>query len=149
MSEIHFDLKKNPVKYSYEGQDTDGNFIILAEPSLKILPKLAYFKAAFMSASVKIPDSNEAEDTKEKNASEETDPNMIVNMLYAYHDDMEELITKAKALFTKTGVAAVEGVQNLTMPILETMHPRDFERMLGVYYVNFILELTSSTEKSD
>lgn len=140
--EFDFTLSK-PVKYSYKGVDTDGTFIRLTEPTMKLMSKTVPFKAAFSAACVKIEDDKESsEDIKKDNAEKSTiDGKEMMGLLYAYTsgNEMVNLFDRARKLFLTVGVASVEGSVDLTRSILETMSPDDFENMLGEYLVNFIL----------
>ena len=136
MKEIRFTLT-TPVKFTHQGEDTDGNFITLKEPSLNLLIKLSIYKSAFYSAAARTADSDdEVTSNKEKEA---VTGEQIMSLLYMECRNMPELLKQAQSLFVTQGVASVEGVVDMTTPILKMMSIDDFERMLGEYLVNFIL----------
>jgi len=67
-------------------------------------------------------------------------------LLYSYYPDMAQLFGVAKKLFFSQGIAMVEGEQRFTGPIYDTMSIDDFEKMLGEYLVNFILQSALNPE---
>jgi len=135
MKEIRFELT-TPIKYTHQGEDTDGNFITLNEPSLDLLIKLSIYKSAFYSAAARVADDDVQETGTDK---EQATGEQIMSLLYMECPNMPELLKQAKSLFVTQGVASVEGVVDMTSPILKMMTIDDFERMLGEYLVNFIL----------
>lgn len=139
MNQIQFTLT-TPVKYSHKGEDTDGTFITLTEPSIKQLKHVAAFKKAFFQCAEKASkgvDTDQVQDTGDK---EKVTSEIIMALLYAHYPDMEQLFNIAKKLFFSIGIAKVEGVTDFNQIIYDTMSIADFENMLGTYLVNFILQ---------
>jgi len=158
MNEIHFELE-HPVKYSHGGTEQEGGFITLVEPSMKLLSKTTPFKSAFYAASVKMSSSDDGDDSGDDDNDGDNEGNeasakkmtgtMVMGILHAYTKDMSSLLNKAMKLFCIKGVASVEGEVDMTMAILETMHPDDFENMLGEYLVNFTLASALKKDEQD
>lgn len=149
MSEILFELQKNPVKYMKGGEECEGSFISLVEPSMKLLSKTTPFKSAFYAASVKVSDSEDSEEEDKSSSDVKITGPQVMGMLHGYTKDMSSLLNKAMKLFCIKGVASVEGEVDMTMAILETMHPDDFENMLGEYLVNFTLASALKKDEQD
>ena len=126
MDEFNFELNK-PVKFSHKGEDRDGKFITLTEPSIDQLDYVSEFKKAFYFAAGKAgEDSTEASGDKEKVTGDQ-----IMALLYAYFPDMKQLFGIARKLFYCVGIAQVEGVVDFSRTIYKTMSIDDFERMIG------------------
>lgn len=140
MNQIQFTLT-TPVKFSFEGEDTDGTFITLTEPSIKQLKYVAAFKKAFFQCAEKASsgvdtDSDQVKDTGDK---EKVTSEIIMALLYAHYPDMEQLFNIARKLFMSIGIAKVEGLSDFNQSVYDTMSIDDFENMIGTYLVNFIL----------
>ena len=139
MNQIQFTLT-TPVKYSHKGEDTDGTFITLTEPTIKQLKYVAAFKKAFYQSAEKASSGADTDQVKDNGNKEKVTSEVIMTLLYAHYPDMEQLFNIAKKLFFSIGVAQVEGDTDFNQTIYDTMTIVDFENMLGEYLVNFILQ---------
>ena len=143
MNEIQFQLN-TPVKYASGGEEIDGTFITLTEPSIKQLDYISEFKKAFYKAAEKV--SSDASPVDTGNDKEKVTGDQIMALLYSHCPDMKQLFGIARKLFFSTGIAMVEGEVNFTPAIYDTMSINDFERMIGEYLVNFILQSALNQE---
>lgn len=139
MNQIQFTLT-TPVKFSFEGEDTDGTFITLTEPSIKQLKYVAAFKKAFFQCAERASSNVDANQIKDDSDKEKITGDVIMTLLYSHYPDMEQLFGIAKKLFMSIGIAQVEGITDFNQSIYDTMTIVDFENMLGTYLVNFILQ---------
>jgi len=139
MNQIQFTLTK-PVKFSFEGEDTDGTFITLTEPSIKQLKYVSAFKKAFFQCAEKASSGSDVDQVKDPNDKEKVTSEIIMALLYAHYPDMEQLFAISKKLFMSVGIAQVEGIADFNQSVYDTMSIADFENMIGTYLVNFILQ---------
>ena len=140
MNEIQFPLT-TPVKFTYGGEDTDGNFITLKEPTIKQLDHVSVFKTAFYKAAEKVSSDDNGENGVSATGKDKVKVTggQIMALLYSHYPDMKQLFGVAKTLFFSHGIASVEGVVDFNKVIYDQMSIDDFEKMLGEYLVNFIL----------
>jgi len=143
--EIDFPLTTK-IKYAKEGEEVKGTFIKLIPPSSKQLVQCALLKQSFIRAVTEQaknnPDAGDSNESDSKISGQD-----IIYLLYGSESvDMGKILLSARELFN-SGVAMVEGVVNLTKPLLDEMSNDDLEGMLGEYLANFILKSVLSKKK--
>lgn len=131
--EITFQLKKY-IPYAYEGEEIDGKFIILYSPTRKQMEQCVFLKQAFFKAAKSI----ESDGKQEKGESTEIKGQDIMSLLYSSDVDMHKVILSGIALL-KSGVAKIEGVKDMTSPMIDKMGQDDLENIIGEYIANFIV----------
>lgn len=141
--EINFALTRK-IPYAFEGETVDGGFIRLIAPSHKQLIHCTELKQAFMRSMSEMDQKyspSEIEDMKRTlgESGSKMDAAGIISTLYMSKTvDMVKVLLNAVELF-KSGVAKLDGVQELNKPLVDLMLQEDLERMTGEYMVNFIL----------
>lgn len=148
MEELRFDLK-NPVEFSLNGELAKGEFILCKGPTFKESKQCSILKQAFFRA---LPDIDSNTDVPEKTDDSPVDikgTDVIVLLSRSKEVDLGMVLDVAKKLLT-SGVAMMEGEVKLTSYVIDKMTYYDFERLVGEYMANFILEssLLGIEEKS-
>jgi len=135
-TEIEFVLSK-PVPYAHGGEQVEATSVVLIAPSQKQLQHTAILKQGFFQAINSVSESSNATSQPEK--QEEMTGEDLLSMMYMAKDvDMTQILLAARELF-KSGVAKLDGVQDLNLPLIEKISADDFEKMVGEYLINFIL----------
>ncbi len=131
--EITFQLKKH-IHYSYEGEEIFGKFIILYSPTKKQMKECVFLKQAFFRAA----NSIKSDGTEDKDQTQEIKGQDIISLLYSSDADMHKVLLSGIALL-KSGAAKIEGVKDMTSPMIEEMGHDDLENIIGEYIANFIV----------
>ncbi len=131
--DINFQLKKH-ISYAYEGETINGKFITLYAPTKKQMEQCVFLKQAFFRAAKSI----ESDGKEEKDESTEIKGQDIISLLYSSDADMHKVLLSGIALL-KSGAAKMEGVKDLTMPMIDQMAQEDLENIVGEYIANFIV----------
>jgi hypothetical protein len=133
----------HPLKYhTRSGDQEEASWIELHPPTPRHAREVAFLEQAFLRAA-RSQESKDDDDPNDDGAKVEGDaqgPNPIgvVAVLAMSNEDFPGVLEVAKKHFA-SGVAMVEGETKLTNKLIESMSLKDFERMLGVYLVNFTL----------
>ncbi len=131
--EIIFQLKK-PIEYAYEGATVNGSFITLYAPTRKQMEQCVFLKQTFFQAAKSIETDGKAE----KDESAEIKGQDVISLLYSSYCDMNKVLLSGIALF-RSGAAKIEGVKDLTGPMIDQMSQDDLENSIGEYIANFII----------
>lgn len=133
LEDINFQLKK-PIQYAYQGETIEGKFITLISPTRKQMEQCVFLKQTFFQAAKNI--QSDAKDQKEE--SEKIKGQDIISLLYSSNCDMNKVLLNGIALF-RSGAAKIEGVKDLTAPMIDQMSQDDLENSIGEYIANFIV----------
>ena len=128
------------------GSMHDASFIELRAPSSKNSRECAALKQAFFRAAAgadeaaeqQVATEEEEGDSQQKRDSV-TPEAIIATLAMASGIDLADVFDVAKHLFTRGGVALVDGDMRLTSPLMDLMSQRDLEAMTGTYLLRFIL----------
>lgn len=131
-----FELK-HALKYLVKGEEVEAQFITLSSHSSRHVEWTAELKQAVFRA---LPEPKEG-------AEPEGDPDHVMTgteLLFLFYNaknvSLKQVLLLAKELFTaKPSIALVDGEERLTKPLIDAMHPDDFESMMGEYIARFII----------
>lgn len=129
-----------PVEYAYKGEMQIGSFITLKAPTGKQMVECADLKQAFFQAisSQTATSTATVEGDEKSTLSALTGDTIMALIAMSSVSKLSSVLVSAKELFAN-GVAFMEGETKLTKPMLDMLNPDDLERMIGDYYLNFIL----------
>jgi hypothetical protein len=139
-----FDLMlSEPIKYQSKGENTESSLLELSAPAANNRRKVAKLKQGFMRVVNEIPESakqqaKEIVDKKEGDKKEETSPKEILALLQMGSIDYADYIDIFVGLLT-SGICKVEGETPITSLMVDKISCEDLERLMGEYFVNFIL----------
>lgn len=136
--EVRFELE-HPFKYATKGGDQEtAQFILLNPPTTRNSKECAALKQAFYRASNSIAEETGESAQVEGDAAGPNPIGIITVMAMSTAVDLADTLEVARRLFS-SGLAQVDGEVKLTNKLIESMSQDDFEKMLGVYLVNFTL----------
>ncbi len=137
---IEFDFELNvPFDYAHKGEQFQSSFIKLIAPSAKHARFCAPLKQAIFRS---LPnDAGGKEEVDEKEKSQKLEGQTLMALIYQSETvELSQVLLWARELFiSKPAIALVEGVERVTNPIIDVMHPDDFEEMIGEYIANFVV----------
>ena len=141
MSQETYELQ-DPFEYAHKGDVIKATFIEIVAPGFDQMQDFVIIKQALLAAVTEIQEQPDAEaDKAEEKVEDDSNPltgATIMQLLYMGKGELPPVMKAAKRLLTD-GVASVEGVEKLTVPLLKKMSMRDFEGLVGAYLANFIL----------
>jgi hypothetical protein len=145
MKELTYELK-DPFEYAFKGDMREAAFITVSAPTVENIGCVARLKQGFMQAvSNQKPSAAEAAPKDEDGAGlDDLSGDMIMAMLSMSDIDYAGYLTTARAVFSDTGVALIDGEQQIKKAIMSKMSMSDLEAMTGEYLKVFIL--TSALE---
>ena len=128
----------NPISYANKGEMQESTFVELIAPNFKQLDNFIPVKQAFISAVTDLSEVTGSAQSESNNDEDEkiTGPQIIAVMMRS-SCDMTKVYLHCKELF-RSGAALLDGEQKMTVPIIEAMPLRDFEKLVGEYIANFI-----------
>ena len=133
----------DPIEYQAKGENTKASLLELSAPAANNRRKVAKLKQGFMRVVNEIPESAKQEakeivDKKEGEKKEETSPREILALLQMGSIDYADYIDTFVGLLT-SGICKVEGETPITGLMVDKISCEDLERLMGEYFVNFIL----------
>lgn len=142
MKTFDFTLSE-PIDYQAKGENTKSSLLELSAPSGKERKKAARLKQGFMRCINEIPDSDkqqakELADKKDGTEKKETKPEEILALLQMGSIDYPDYLDIFVGLLT-SGICKVEGDTPITSLIVDKISYEDLEKLMGEYFVNFIL----------
>lgn len=144
MKHITFELN-SPVKYAKDGEDIDGSFVELREPTGKVSHLCCEIESLVQSGILKMSgllDEETIREAKEIAKSADKDEKMdrdsILSMMSGGGVDMKKVVVNFRELFRE--VAFIVGEKPLTVPMMDKMSHGDFRNMMGEYAANFIMK---------
>ncbi len=145
MKELHYDLT-NTFEYAHKGIMRDAQFITVSAPTVDNIAYVARLKQGFMQAIAgqKSAPSDGDSSGEAAGSLDDLPGEMIMAMLSMSDIDYAGYLTTARAVFSDTGVAMVDGEEPLKKAIMSKMSMDDLESMTGEYLKVFIL--TSALE---
>lgn len=147
MSDLILQLVE-PIKYDFQGEKIDGTFVSIFPPKTKHIHLTSVLKQAFQISAMKISEESGGDDDKEDSSEESIKPSDAIALIYAGGKsvNIKEVMLTAKELMT-SGLVLVEGESKLTKPLCELLCQEDFENILGMFLVNFIVASLLTTQK--
>lgn len=129
-----------PISYAYKGDMQEGTFVTLKAPTGKQLVECSELKQAFFQAMSSHQNNgmSPTDEQKEDGAEEITGEVVLSLIAMSTNVKLSSVLLSAKELFANN-TAFLDGETKMTRPLLEELHPEDFEKLLGEYFVNFIL----------
>ena len=126
-----------PYKPAGSGEMVDATKVVLTAPSSKQLQYTVILKQGFFQALGSISDNTKPISNDDKQI-EMRGEDILSMMFMADNVEMTKIFLAAKELF-RSGVAKLDGIQELNQPLIDKISAEDFEKILGEYLVNFIL----------
>ena len=125
------------LKYAHKGEEVEAQFITLSPPTSRHVEWTAELKQAVFRA---LPEPKEG-------VEPEGDPDHVMTgteLLFLFYNakdvSLKQILLLAKELFTaKPSIVSIDGEERLTKPLIDAMHPNDFENMMGEYTARFII----------
>ena len=139
MDEEKYDFElKHSFSYGRGGEPKDAMFITLFPPTSRHTGECADLKQAVFRS---LPEPKEGDgDSKDSEDRAMTGTELLFLLYNAKDVSLKQVLLLAKELFTiKPSVALVDGEERLTKPLIDEMHPEDFECMTGEYIARFIV----------
>jgi len=154
MKTITFELE-SPLLYSSPEQkrEIEGNHIDLNEPTGKISHLCNAIESAIQKGQMEMSKFFQSDDIskaiedrkskKEEDAGKEKEPEIVDSETAASMiknvgiEDSKKLTLMFRDVFKEA--ALIGGEKNMTMPLLDKMSHKDFQRMMAVYTSNFML----------
>ena len=143
MKNITFELNTS-IKYAKDGEDIDGSFVELREPTGKVSHLCCEIESLIQSGILKmsgILDEETIREAKEMAKSADKDEKMdrdsILSMMSGGGVDMKKVVVNFRELFRE--MAFIAGEKPLTVPMMDKMTHGDFRNMMGEYAANFIM----------
>ena len=142
MKTFDFTLSE-PIKYQKDGANTEASMLELTSPAVNNRKKVARMKQGFMRVIGELPESakleaKESADKKEDDEKEKTNPREILSLLQMGSIDYADYVDIFVSLLT-SGICKVEGETPITAHMLDKVSFEDIEKLMGEYFVNFIL----------
>lgn len=134
---INFELSK-PIPYSYEGQELQGTFITLYQPTRKNMDECIFLKQAFFDAAMSVNDEDGDSTQDKPKEDEQIKGEDIIALFYRQKIDMKKVVANGISIL-RSGAAKIEGVKDLTAPMIDHLSCRDLENIIGAYVGNFIV----------
>lgn len=129
-------------EYAFKGDLRQAEFITLTPPTMKQHHQAAALKQSIMrTISSFNSDSDDDENASEEGKSKEDEKitsKMIIQIIYGGSVEVNVIWGQVRELL-RTGVALIDGEEKLTIPLMDKMHPDDFENLAGEYIANFTL----------
>lgn len=139
MKTFDFTLSE-PIDYQAKGENTKASMLELSAPAVNNRKKVAKMKQGFMRVVNELPDSvkKEAGELQEKDKDEKATPGEILSLLQMGSIDYADYIDIFVSLLT-SGTCRVEGEVAITSHMVDKISFEDIEKLMGEYFVNFIL----------
>lgn len=139
VTEITYELK-NPFEYAFKGDTRTATFITLSAPTVENIGYIAKLKQGFMKAITHNKVDADAPKTDDKTDDVDgLDGSMIMTMLSMSDIDYAQYMQTAKSTFIDSGVALIEGEEQIKKFLMSKMSVSDLEGMTGEYLKFFIL----------
>lgn len=140
MEDLMYELK-SPFEYAHKGDIRKAEFITLNAPTVENIGYVAKLKQGFMKAvSSQQQQSSTPEVQSDADGSiEDLNGEMIMAMLSMSDIDYAAYLQTAKAVFSDTGIAMIDGEEPLKKVLISKMSVDDLEAMTGEYLKVFIL----------
>lgn len=153
-NEVTYHLK-NRFNFAHKGDVVDADSITLLPPTMQqhalaaALKQSIYRMLAAMATEVDgqaegAEEAKEQVETKEENTidqdkKKQDDIDSILNVIYTSKTVSANAVwEQGKKLFIN-GVAMINGKQKMNMVLINKMSITDFEQMIGMYIINFII----------
>ena len=137
MKEYNFDLSES-FEYACKGLPVTANHILFKAPTSRNMTLISGLKQAFYRSLPKNrPDVSEAD--KNESDNEITGEDVITLISSSLDVELCNVLVMARELFVEKDIALVDGETKLTKPLIDLIHPDDYEMMVGEYLANFIL----------
>lgn len=147
MNEFQYDLK-DPFAYAFKGDQREAAFITVKPPTVDNIACVGRLKQGFMQAVTGQRKNGPVEATGEPDAGggslDDLSGDMIMAMLSMSDVDYAGYLTTARAVFSDTGLALIDGEEPIKKALMSKMSMRDLEAMTGEYLKVFII--TSALE---
>lgn len=141
MEEFTYELK-NSFQYAHAGQELEAKFIALSAPRMKHMKYREPLKQAFYQAMMELGDKQQDEEKQDKPVSEKQTEikgsDLLIILRASQVVDTFNLGLHFIELLTSDGIAMVGGNEKITRPLVEKLHPEDFDGLMGEYLANFI-----------
>lgn len=139
METLHYDLKC-PFEYAFKGDVRTSTFITINPPTVNNISYVARLKQGFMQAvSGQKSAPVETSGSEDAGSVDDLTGEMIMAMLSMSDIDYAGYLTTAKAVFSDTGVALLDGEEPMKKALMSKMSMEDLEAMTGEYLKVFIL----------
>jgi len=138
MEEVMYELKSS-FEYAHKGDQRKAEFITLRSPTVENVGYVARLKQGFMQAIAGQQKQSQVEVSTDKGGVDDLTGEMIMAMLSMSDIDYAAYLQTAKAVFTDTGVALIDGEEPLKKALMAKMSVDDLEAMTGEYMKVFIL----------
>ena len=139
MEDLMYELK-SPFEYAHKGDIRKAGFITLFAPTVENIGYVAKLKQGFMKAVSSQQRSSAPEVQSDTDGSiEDLNGEMIMAMLSMSDIDYAAYLQTAKAVFSDTGIAMIDGEEPLKKVLISKMSVDDLEAMTGEYLKVFIL----------
>jgi hypothetical protein len=145
MKELTYNLR-DPFEYAFKGDMREAAFITVSAPTVENIGCVARLKQGFMQAVSNQKSSSSEAAPKDEDAAgmDDLSGDMIMAMLSMSDIDYAGYLTTARAVFSDTGVALIDGEEPIKKAVMSKMSMSDLEAMTGEYLKVFIL--TSALE---
>lgn len=137
-------------KYQSGGDVIFAKKLILKAPSNKNRFQVAALQQVFMEAVALIKKQNpDSEDAESKENSSEFDGEQILAMLMLSGINLSIMYESFVELLRAKDICMIDGTEQMTNYLLETMSILDMQNLMGEYFANFLLPsfLTSQIKK--
>jgi len=138
MEEVMYELKSS-FEYAHKGDQRKAEFITLKAPTVENVGYVAKLKQGFMQAIAGQKNQSKVEVSGDEGGIDDLSGEMIMTMLSMSDIDYAAYLQTAKAVFSDTGVALIDGEEPLKKTLMAKMSVDDLEAMTGEYLKVFIL----------
>ena len=139
MEEVMYELKSS-FEYAHKGDQRKAEFITLKAPTVENVGYVAKLKQGFMQAINGQKNKSQIDTSADDSGGiDDLSGEMIMTMLSMSDIDYAAYLQTAKAVFSDTGVAMVDGEEPLKKTLMSKMSVDDLEAMTGEYLKVFIL----------
>lgn len=142
MNELTYTLK-DPFEYAFKGDLRQAEFVTVKAPTVDNISYVGKLKQGFMRAVTgqknDAPAETPIETDKDGGNLDDLSGDMIMSMLSMSDVDYAGYLTTARAVFTDTGLALVDGEEPIKKTLMSKMSMRDLESMTGEYLKVFIV----------
>lgn len=138
MQEIIYTLKQG-FYYAHKGDQRVAEFITLRAPTVENIGYIAKLKQGFMQAVTGQQRQDNATSGDTEGGVDDLTGEMIMAMLSMSDIDYAAYLQTAKAVFAGSGIAIIDGDEQLKPATIDKMAIDDLEAMTGEYLKVFIL----------
>ena len=147
-----------PISYAYEGEMVEAQFILVKKPTVKNMSLISPISSIYqtnlqdwianidgldetLEKAREIVDLDKAKkkaagEEEEKDEEEKMSWDDALKIAYKNPDNVVKL-TSCFSELLRNGLFLLDGVQKLTVPLIDEMDSDDFEKLLGSFIVNF------------